>query len=224
MHIDLDGLQHEFLFWKGFVKTPRFIDGWVADIKTPELNEYVYNFIKTLLDANPGLNVLDAGSGAVSLLNGTVPKGNLTAIDPLGFLYEEIFDYNAHNITPPKTLQAERVHLGLGTGKYDVVHISNALDHTQVIEAAYENLMKCVKNGGVLIVQGFEKEATFENFSGFHQHDLFINSVAKGRNKLMVTQKHTSFILDTNPYYSDTITLPDGKRWFIWIKKKGCCE
>ena len=42
---ELHGIHHELLFWSGFVKTKRFIDGWVGKQKTPELNNFVAEFI-----------------------------------------------------------------------------------------------------------------------------------------------------------------------------------
>jgi hypothetical protein len=40
-----EGVGHELKFWKQFVKTKRFLEGWVANVKTPELDNDVANFI-----------------------------------------------------------------------------------------------------------------------------------------------------------------------------------
>ena len=84
--LELHGIYHELHFWKGFVKTERFLNGWVAKVKTPELNNEVADFIKSVSHES----VLDVGSGVCSLLNGLV---NVDTCDPLGDLYSLIFDF-----------------------------------------------------------------------------------------------------------------------------------
>ena len=73
--LELHGVAYELAFWKEFVKTDRFITGWVGKEKTPELNNKVAEFIL----ANKNDNILDVGSGAVSLLNGLTNESNLIA-------------------------------------------------------------------------------------------------------------------------------------------------
>ena len=62
-------MQHEIDFWREFVKTDRFLQGWCSNTKTPELRQFVYDFIQEYLPENG--EVLDVGSGAVSLLHGS---------------------------------------------------------------------------------------------------------------------------------------------------------
>jgi hypothetical protein len=88
---ELQAIAHELTFWKGFVQTKRFLDGWVRDVPTPELRSQVHQFIRQHIKKSS--KVLDVGSGVVSILNGTVSKEHLTAVDPLGDLYKFIFDY-----------------------------------------------------------------------------------------------------------------------------------
>ena len=42
MQLDKTGREHEVNFWKGFVKTQRFLTQWVPEIKTEELDMGVY--------------------------------------------------------------------------------------------------------------------------------------------------------------------------------------
>ena len=57
--LELHGIYHELSFWKEFVKTKRFLEGWVGKQKTPELNQEVADFILSV----PHESVLDVGSG-----------------------------------------------------------------------------------------------------------------------------------------------------------------
>ncbi len=45
-HTELHGIYHELAFWQQFVKTDRFLSGWVKKVKTPELHQEVADFIE----------------------------------------------------------------------------------------------------------------------------------------------------------------------------------
>jgi len=94
--MDSKAIEHELNFWKGFVQTERFLVGWCGHHKTPELREQVADFILSV----PHHKVLDVGSGVVSILNGLIPKENITTADPLGDHYKTIFDYQSHGMKP----------------------------------------------------------------------------------------------------------------------------
>lgn len=208
---ELSAIYHELNFWKGFVKTPRFLDGWVSKKKTPELHQTVYDFIRSV----PNDFVLDVGSGVVSILNGTVP--NIKTVDPLGGLYQFIFDYQKHKIEPPVAYPCEELPYDQ---EFDIVHISNALDHTQNPYTCFWKLMQAVKYGGYLVIQGFEDEAKFENWQGFHQW----NFTLKG-DRIFVEKKEGTSIKLNHPEIEivKAEALKDyfqGKTWFIWICRR----
>lgn len=200
---ELHGIHHELLFWSGFVKTKRFIDGWVGKQKTPELNDFVAEFILN----KPNEKVLDVGSGAVSILNGLVP---VTAVDPLGDLYRLVFDYKAHKIDSPLPYPAEELPFD---GEFDIVHCSNAIDHTQNPIFAYHKLCKAVKPGGFVIVQGFANEGTFENWQGFHQNDISVENDTL----ILKNQQGDISVIDLGSDYH--VSFGTEKTWFVWIKQ-----
>ena len=202
---ELHGIYHELNFWKGFVKTDRFINGWVSNKKTPELNQFVADFIKNV----PHETVLDIGSGVVSILNGLVP---VTAADPLGDLYKLVFDYPKHKLTAPIPCPAEELPYN---AEFDIVHCSNAIDHTQNPILAYSKMMDAVKPGGYLIIQGFENEGTFENWEGFHQNDISVEA----NTLCLKNQKGHLAVIDTKPTELHFVEF-EAKRWYIWIKQK----
>lgn len=218
---ELSGISHELKFWQGFVKTERFLKGWVADCVTPELNHQVYDFIHGMLTQSPNrheVSILDVGSGVVSILNGLVPKANLTAVDPLGELYELVFDYGKHKISPPLPLPAEELEW---VEKYDIVHCSNAIDHTQNPMSAYLNLKKAVRPGGFLILQGFENEADYENWQGFHQWnvELVTDETLVKEPTLCIRGKQMEHSIG-NAHFCKKVIFENNKSWFIWIEKK----
>ena len=201
----IQAIAHELKFWKWFVSTPRFLDGWVKNVKTPELNDAVYKFLKQ----NKG-KTLDVGSGVVSILNGSVK--DLTSCDPLGELYECIFNYKKYNLNPCLPIKAEDLTF---ENEFDIVHISNALDHSQDPKKAFENLLKTTKR--YLIIQGFENEADYENWQGFHQWNMSMGD------SLIVSNKE-GVNLDTKDYnlkivFKEMATLTN-KNWIIFIAEK----
>jgi len=211
-HTELHGIYHELAFWQQFVKTDRFLSGWVKKVKTPELHQEVADFILSV----PHNTVLDVGSGVVSILNGLV---EVRAVDPLGDLYRLVFDYERHKLAQPMAFPAEELPF---KNDYDIVHISNAIDHTQDPYKAYNALLKAVKPGGYLIIQGFEDEATFENWQGFHQNDIYVEEIWDDKKDYLLRLKKADGYIETigqDPYQVIQKTIGD-KRWFIWIVKK----
>jgi SAM-dependent methyltransferase len=203
--LELHGIYHELAFWQQFVKTDRFLNGWVKKVKTPELNQEVADFILSVKNDS----VLDVGSGVCSLLNGLV---NVTACDPLGDLYRLIFDYERHKLTPPLSIPAEYLKY---SNEFDIVHISNALDHCQNPGDALDRLIDAVKPGGYLIVQGFCNEAEHENWQGFHQFNLDLTESGILRIKGKVGELVPLFT--AHMYKKIDI---GNKQWFYWIIKK----
>lgn len=210
---ELSAIYHELNFWKGFVRTPRFLHGWVNDIKTPELHRDVYDFIKS--QKSP--KVLDVGSGVVSILTGTVSKEWLFPVDPLGDLYSLIFDYAKFpNVNKPKAATCEELYTPEGLG-CDIVHMSNALDHTQDPVLAFWNLFQACKPGGHVIIQGFENEAKFENWQGFHQWNLTLpDQLIRVEDK----EGKEQFLTDHFEVIDTQRIQFESKTWFIWIAKK----
>lgn len=203
--LELHGIYHELNFWKGFVKTDRFLNGWVKKVKTPELNNEVADFILSV----PHEKVLDVGSGVCSLLNGIC---NPLTVDPLGDLYKLIFNYENHRLASPLPIPAEEISF---KDEFDIVHISNALDHCQSPPDAIERLYDAVKPGGFLIVQGFCDEAVYEQWQGFHQWNLDVDD----EGALIMSGKHIVSIYDKVPHKWKKLAIND-KEWFYLIIKK----
>lgn len=207
----LPGQEHELEFWKGFVTSDRFLNGWLPDdVKTPDLVQEVADFFL----ARPDAEVLDCGSGVVSILRGTVKAKRLTMADPLSPLYEQVFDYKKYGIAPPNPTACEHIRY---KDEFDIVHISNALDHTQDPKLAYENLRRAVKPGGYLIVQGFVNEATHEGWAGMHQFNIdIVNHSLQIQNK----QGGKFIVYGRDTDTAKKIRLETGREWFIFIQKK----
>ncbi len=214
-----NSIAHELTFWKGFVKTDRFLSGWVKNIPTPELRVQVRDFIWANLPK--GGKVLDVGSGVVSILNGTVPNHLLTAADPLGNLYSIIFDYKKHGLRQPDPIAGEMLS-DFYKQEFDIVHMSNALDHSQEPIFCISNLIDCCKKDGHVIIQGFENEAIAEDWQGFHQFNITVDE----NGVFEISDKEAGREIDPvkmgwiRSMSCEKIITETGKSWFIWIGKK----
>jgi ubiquinone/menaquinone biosynthesis C-methylase UbiE len=212
-----DGAKHELDFWKRFVKTDQFAT-WLAPGVTPELDIEVVEFMRPLVEA--GATVLDVASGVVSILNGFVPNDKLHSTDLLGDEYMRFFDYGKHNCRPPFPVAAEFLHMAKKT-QFDITHIRNGLDHCQNVQMAFMQLITMTKPGGHIIIQGFENEATAENWQGFHQTNLRINTTVDAI--IAGNKDGEEFVLEHETIETVMVfpkQLHNGKAWFIWIGKK----
>lgn len=220
MELDKDGVEHEATFWKRFVTEERFVNGWAKNVRTPDLVDLVYDFVR---DTNP-TSILDVGSGPVSILYGTLV--DVVTCDPLTEVYQSLVDFKALGLNPPEPYAAEDLPAEW-SNRFDLVHCSNALDHTVDAFEAYSQLFRCVKPGGHLIVQGFTNEATFERQQGFHQWniDLVGPGEAKALSLFHVKNNQHAFVYGEDTatsrlVLSKKLTLVTGKEWFVWIIQK----
>jgi SAM-dependent methyltransferase len=214
------GIAHELEFWQGFVKNERFVSGWIPDdVKTPDLQEAIYEYMRALPNRDSA-RVLDIGSGVVSILNGTFPKGNITTVDPLGALYPLIFNYAEHGLKPPVPCGGEEMTFG---PEFDIVHISNAIDHAQRPIDVFQKMWQACKPGGLIIVQGLEDEAIEMQWAGFHQWNF---KMAPETGEVGYTGKDgVSTVLPGLPEKYWRYMRPDaGRPWFIGIWRKGTEE
>ena len=202
------GITEELKFWEEFVKTRPFQDGWLAQTITPDLWLEAASFILS----HKHDKVLDVGSGVVSILNGLLTKEQLLTIDPLADEYAKFFDYEKHDIIKPVPVCGEELNCH---NMFDIVHMSNALDHSQDPLKVYANLVKAVKPGGYVIVQGFDREATAQNYQGMHQWDLYILG-----NILWAENKESIYKIAKTNCISRQTTTPQKRQWFMFIEQK----
>lgn len=161
---EVAGMADEFAFWSEFVKTDTFVKEWIGDASPRRRMPQIDDFVKSVEHDR----VLDVGSGPVSILRGLVPEPSLTACDPMSPFYELLIDYEALGITPPDPYPGEELPY---SSEFDVVHMSNALDHTQDPELVMACLERAATPGGWVLIQTWEREATCQRRIGFHQWD-----------------------------------------------------
>ena len=173
------GFAHEIDFWKWFVKSDRFLHNWVFPEQNPEIRANHPDVAKCFDDFAAGWNedhpimILDVGSGALPWIKGILgTKGLVIPCDPLADEYQKIFDYDKFSEDAPIKAFAE--DLPFDDNSFDIVHCSNALDHTQNPYKAILEMERVCRPGGMILIQGFENEAIHEDWKGLHQWNISI--------------------------------------------------
>jgi SAM-dependent methyltransferase len=171
----LNGISSEAAYWEGYIakNVLRNKENWLKTIS----DERAFDFDK-YINSNES-SFLDVGSGPFSNTGNKTNKAILEyhAADPLAFIYEALKKrYGITTGIKPEFAYVEKLKEKYGENKFDIVHMSNALDHSfDPIYGIYQMLSVC-KIGGIVILEHYENEAEFENYEGFHQWNLCIKN------------------------------------------------
>lgn len=226
------GFAHEIEFWKDFVKSDRFLNNWVFPEQNPEIRANHPDVAKCFDDFSEAfkaknewhiIDVLDIGSGALPWIKGILPNMRLISCDPLADEYGKIFNYDLHEQSQPIKAFAEELPFADDT--FDIVHCSNALDHTQNPRKAIIEMERVCRPGGMILIQGFENEAVHENWQGLHQWNIRIEEMGEGGVKvLQIDGKEGYYFSNTREVvYANTSTVQTGphteRNWFVFAYK-----
>jgi len=175
----LDGIYSEIKFWNNMLIT----DGGVYD-KNKWHNTIKRNRPFILEDDIPSemygteYHFIDVGSGPFSRCGFITDKVNLfhTALDPLAEVYAALKkNFNIETEINLKTGFVELLDKYLKPNSYDMVHMSNSLDHCFDPVLGIYQLINICKIGGKIILRHKENEAEVEKYEGFHQWNLSVD-------------------------------------------------
>lgn len=221
--MNIDGRSHELSFWENFTKTRRFQNNWLSPTPNPELQPETRDIIEGEIKGKKKYRVLDLGCGAISILYGTVPVKNLTSADPLAHEYKKMVDY------PDPALEPQMVsgeNMPYKDDSFDVVHISNAIDHASKPLKVVAEMDRVCKPGGVVIISGFVDEGLHEQYKGLHQFNIHIISGIGGEKILECQDKAGGNVFAIDARYNgelilgDTVKLETGRDYFIYAYRK----
>jgi SAM-dependent methyltransferase len=119
--------------------------------------------------------VLELGPGPVSLLAWGVEqcRFDLLAVDPLATQYARMLRrYGLAYPVRPVPGSGEWLRRVAADGSFDAAYSSNALDHARSPQECLRNLVRAMKRGGSIVLEGFCREGTNSGWEGLHRHDL----------------------------------------------------
>jgi SAM-dependent methyltransferase len=230
------GRQDELAFWKSWMSddggktlSPRAAS-WCDNSPNHELEGWVNVLIRSWIfqvnfrEARPA-SILDVGSGPISMLSRSFFGGlrvDLKAADPLADDYAKIWPNDPKRmeaVCRPEAVAGEHLTGHFGDGVFDVVHVRNAIDHADHPAAVFGQLVDVVRPGGLIIVHGFENEAAWEKWQGFHQWNLIIRDgdlevSGKGRAKHRLGATFSDKVMTLS---ARTDKLENGKNWCSFV-------
>jgi SAM-dependent methyltransferase len=177
------GFESELAFWDQELSLKGSFTDDILNRLDPQRMERVFpHSIRGLLEELSNTfgsipRVLDLGSGPLSMLaHGVRQKWlHLTAVDPLADEYRHLL--TKYGYEPNCELiraHGEDLSSVFGANQFELIWINNALDHTRSPGQVLREMVKVVRPGGYLYIQGFTREGTAEGWNGLHQHDLYL--------------------------------------------------
>jgi SAM-dependent methyltransferase len=178
-----EGFESELSFWEQELSLMGAYSEDILNRLNPERMERVFpHYLRSLLEQLSSAfgsipRVIDVGSGPLSMLAHGGRRGwlELTAADPLAHKYLQLLA--RHGYEPNCALVqvfGEELSSVFSENKFDLAWIHNALDHTQSPERVLHEIVKIVRPGGYVYIQGWTREGTGEGWNGLHQHDLYL--------------------------------------------------
>lgn len=165
-------IDSEITFWSHWFET-KGLD-WPDDYA--QRVEGKINFAyPDIIAGREKVKVLDVGSGPISRL-GNISGGTiieLSACDPLAFVYKEMLD--KAGVTPyvfSEFAMTERLRDAYPENTFDIVNMTNALDHSVNPLLGVFNMLAVCKKGGSVILYHRENEAEFEGYAGLHKWNI----------------------------------------------------
>lgn len=179
----LSGIYSEVLFWDGFISGEYF-----RKLGRSELmwNEYIspnrpFTLDEEIPDKFNGKDYkfIDIGCGAYSRCGLVSKKVNLNGVyvDPLAFVYNRLKNmYHTDNGISLTTGFVEMLDDVIQENEFDMVHMSNSLDHCYDPIFAIYQLIRICKIDGKIILRHAENEAERGNYNGLHQWNLSLEN------------------------------------------------
>lgn len=203
----LSGLESEIAFWKRYMETEggiyyeNFKDHTEKN-KHFTLERYLEEFSK-----NKQIRFIDIGSGPFSRCGHVSEDYNLLVecADPLAEIYNNLKkENNLENGIKIKTGFVELLDKYFDSDSYDIVHMSNSLDHCfNAVFGIYQLLNLC-KIGGKVILRHAENEAERSEYQGLHQWNLSLHN------------EENSFVIWRNNERYDIKKILDGYAKVEW--------
>ena len=167
----------ELGFWDRWIETRghHWPDGYQRRMD-PELE--IQPFLVDLLPDHNAPRILDIGCGPVTHL-GRRFRGEpveIVSVDPLADGYNEL--WQKHGVTPPVPVVpgfGETLLEQFDEASFDIVHSTNAIDHSADPIKFINTAVRLAKVGGRVFLTVQENEGVHANYSGLHQWNFEYN-------------------------------------------------
>ncbi|MFT4106051.1 MAG: hypothetical protein QM657_09830 [Lacrimispora sp.] len=210
IHLWLDGLYDEIEFWKNYMEK-RGDEFGKADYEKEVRANSKFQMEEDLPDDQSRLiKFIDVGSGPFSKCGRVTDKCMLeiSCVDPLADVYEILKKENGiNNGNRIRRGFVEMLDKQFETNTFDIVHMSNSLDHSFDPLYGILQMLNICKIGGKVILRHSENEACNENYEGLHQWNL---SLHNNENSFVIWNKTERYdVCKSLSAYADIELHPD---------------
>jgi len=128
-----------------------------------------------VLPERANISILDVGAGPLTVVGKRCPDRDLsiTAVDPLADEYDRIL--HAAGVEPlvrTRKAFAEKLEELFARDSFDVVHMRNALDHSQDPAEGLRQMYRVVKPGCAVVLVHFINEGKRQGYHGLHAWNI----------------------------------------------------
>lgn len=173
----LEGLYDEIAYWKALLSGKREESSRLEAGSDPHKRFTLEDELPD--DKNRIIKFVDIGSGAFSRcgLKTDRVKLEVLAVDPLADAYKLLKkEYDVDNGIRLETGFVELLDKKFEKNTFDIVHMSNSLDHCFDALFGIYQLLNICKIGGKVILRHHENEAERNGNKGFHQWNLSLHN------------------------------------------------
>ena len=178
LEIWLSGIEEEINFWENLLKTKGGAIGAQKEFQMRISIDTPFIFEREIekFFSRSDISFLDVGSGPYSNCGfKTNFNLNMRLLDPLAEAYKLLKQkYAINSPINPEMGFAEMLSDKFEENTFDMVHMSNALDHTFDPIECIKQMIYVVKVGGIVILRHNRNEGEKGNYMGLHQWNIDI--------------------------------------------------
>lgn len=212
----MDRLISELTFWDNQFKNKQ---QWIKSLLDPvaRTNCIPRPFLMFLSLVKDTPFVLDLGCGPISCLVGASGI-KLVGMDPLAKEYDAILAKYGVPIQNNIIGKGETLDVIFPEQSFDIIHMRNALDHSEDPSRCIENIYRTLKVGGHFIIISKKNEGTTANWDGMHQWNLTLNN---GTLVCTDKNKNSEDLMDGLKFTYVPGYETESKDWFSGVWKRG---
>lgn len=182
LEVWLSGLKDEIDFWDYYMRNEGGISFYGFEKTVSSNRKFELEDDIPVGAYGKEYKFIDVGSGPFSRCGMVTDKVTLDAVsvDPLAYAYSDLKKkYGLDNGVRLENGFVELLNMKYGANVFDMVHMSNSLDHCfSALDGIYQLLNIC-KIGGKVILRHGENEAANAKYTGLHQWNLSLHNKEK---------------------------------------------
>ena len=162
----------------------------------PKKAELLLKYFSKFIDVHENLKILQVGCAAEDVIN-YFKIGELYSIDPLANFYKEKFKFNYENTN---FIQARGEEIPFEDNFFDIVLLTNVLDHCELPDKVLSEICRVLKNNGIFYFENNIYQKRFIQIGKLYGkiNNLFTGKIFNIHHPFMFTYQDLKNILSKN--------------------------